>query len=102
MVDKRQWRIELAVDTAIIAKRSMRRPFIYSIVLLVERGGLWQAVCTFDNAHNVREHHDHRYVGSERQEPIVTYGPETTAMAEVLLRLGSEWADMVSAWDRTR
>ncbi len=39
-------------------------------MLLVERDGEWHTVRTFDNAHDPTEHHEHRYVGSKKQEPI--------------------------------
>jgi hypothetical protein len=42
---------------------------------------------TFDNAHAFEEHHEHRYVGAEKQDPIVRRGPINEAMnaAEVKL-----------------
>jgi hypothetical protein len=40
--------------------------------ILVERDGEWHTVRIFDNAHDPTEHHEHRYVGTEKQEPIVT------------------------------
>jgi hypothetical protein len=51
----------------IVVERSSVRPVEYAIVLLAERGGVWHAVRTFDNAHASDEHHEHRYVGSEKQ-----------------------------------
>jgi hypothetical protein len=71
-------------------------------VLLIERGGAVHTVRTFDNAHAPTEHHEHRYVGVEKQEPIVTHGPINDAMhaAEVKLRRG--WRDIVRSWERTR
>lgn len=42
---------------------------------------------TFYNAHAPEEHHGHRYVGSEKQDPIIRHGPVNEAMnaAEVKL-----------------
>jgi len=47
---------------------------------LVGRDGEWHTVRTFDNAHDPTEHHEHRYVGSEKQAPFVTHGPVNDAM----------------------
>lgn len=102
MRDQRQWRIELARDVAIVARRSAGRDFGYSVVLVARRGHHWETVRVFDNAHGVREHHEHRYLGAERQAPIVSYGPEHLAMAEAIATLGRSWADIVGEWDRSR
>jgi hypothetical protein len=102
MADFRTWRLELREDVAIIAKRSAGSSFTYSIVLVVRRDNVWQAIRTFDNAHEVNEHHDHRYVGSERQQPIISYGPETIAMGSTMVTLREQWADIVNEWDKSR
>lgn len=99
MTDLRTWRIELRADVAIVAKRSADIPFTYSVVLIAKRDGVWETVRSFDNAHDVMEHHDHRYLGSDRQLPDVSYGPEKTAMGSVLR---AHWADIVDAWDQSR
>jgi hypothetical protein len=63
----------LAADVLVVTQRSSAHPVGYAIVLLVERDGVWHTVRTFDNAHAPDEHHEHRYVGSEKQAPIVTH-----------------------------
>jgi hypothetical protein len=60
-------RRELARDVQIVVERSSTHPVEYAIVLLVERDGAWHTVRTFDNAHAPTEHHEHRYVGSDKQ-----------------------------------
>jgi hypothetical protein len=56
-------------------------------------------VRTFDNAHDPSEHHEHAYVGLEKQSPIVTYGPVNDAMYAAELKLLSDWRDIVHAWE---
>jgi hypothetical protein len=62
----------LAPDVLVVIRRSSTHPIEYAIILLVERNGTWHTVRTFDNAHAPEEHHEHRYVGSEKQAPVVT------------------------------
>lgn len=57
-----------------VVERSSTHPVEYAIVLLAFRGGVWQTVRTFDNAHDPTEHHEHRYIGSEKQPPTVRMG----------------------------
>ena len=54
---------------------------------------------TFDNAHDPSEHHEHTYVGLEKQSPIVTYGPVNDAMYAAELKLLSDWRDIVHDWE---
>jgi hypothetical protein len=56
-------------------------------------------VRTFDNAHDPSEHHEHVYVGQEKQSPIVTYGPVNDAMYAAELKLLRDWRDIVDGWD---
>jgi hypothetical protein len=96
------WRRRLAPNLLMVVERSSAYPIEYAIVLLLERDGGVHTVRTFDNAHAPTEHHEHRYVGAEKQEPIVTHGPINDAMhaAEVKLRRG--WRDIVRSWGSTR
>jgi hypothetical protein len=48
------------------------------------------------------EHHEHRYVGSEKQDPIVTHGPVNDAMHAAEVKLRENWSDIVRSWERTR
>jgi hypothetical protein len=59
-------------------------------------------VRTFDNAHASDEHHEHRYVGSEKQPPIVTHGPPNEAMHAAEIKLLQGWSDIVHSWESTR
>lgn len=95
-------RYRLAPDVRVVIERSSAHPVEYAIMLLVEREGEWRTVRLFDNAHDPAEHHEHRYVGSEKQAPIVTRGSVNDAMhaAEVKLRRG--WFDIVRSWENTR
>ena len=71
-------------------------------MLLVERDGVWHTVRTFDNAHAPDEHHEHRYVGSEKQPPIVTRGPLNDVMRAAEIKLLEGWRDIVRSWESTR
>ncbi len=71
-------------------------------MLLVERDGIWHTVRTFDNAHSPDEHHEHRYIGSNKQDPIVTHGPVNEAMHAAEVRLQEGWSDIVRSWESTR
>ncbi len=97
----RMWQQRLAPGVVMMVERSSRHPVEYAIVLLVFRDGTWRTVRTFDNAHNPQEHHEHRYVGSDKQPPVITHGPINEAMraAEVKLRQG--WRDIVRSWENT-
>lgn len=102
MSKDRRWQRRLASNVVMVVERSSAHPIEYAVVLLLEREGVVHTIRTFDNAHGPTEHHEHRYVGAEKQEPIVTHGPINEAMhaAEVKLRRG--WRDIVRSWERTR
>jgi hypothetical protein len=85
-----------------LVERSSTHPVEYAIVLLVERGGVWHTVRTFDNAHTADEHHEHHYVGSEKQPPILTHGPSNEAMRAAEIKLLEGWSDIVRSWESTR
>lgn len=72
--DRRRRRF-VAQGVQIVIERSSAHPVKYAIVPLALRDGVWQAVRTFDNAHDPSEHHEHRYVGGEKQPPAITHGP---------------------------
>jgi hypothetical protein len=95
-------RRELARDVQIAVERSSTHPVEYAIVLLVERDGVWHTVCTFDNAHAPDEHHEHRYVGSDKQPPVVSHGPPNDAMHAAEIKLLTSWSDIVRNWESTR
>ncbi len=84
-----------------VIERSSTHPVEYAIVLLIERDGKWHTLRTFDNAHAL-EHHEHRYVGSQKQEPIVTRGPINDAMHAAELKLLRDWRDIVHEWENMR
>jgi hypothetical protein len=85
-----------------VIERTSAYPVEYAIVLLVRRDGRWHTVRIFDNAHNPQEHHEHPYIGSEKQPPIITRGPVNDAMHAAELKLRSDWRDIVHEWERTR
>jgi hypothetical protein len=101
MPKDRMWRRRLAPGVVMMVERSSRHPVEYAIVLLVFCDGTWHTARTFDNAHDSQEHHEHRYIGSEKQPAAITHGPVNEAMhaAEVKLRLG--WRDIVRSWENT-
>lgn len=98
----REYRLPLAVDVEIVVTRSSAQPMEYSVVLVARRDGQWQAVRSFDNAHDVQEHHEHHYIGAEKQPPTVTHGPPQAAAGNAQLMLREHWADIVAEWERTR
>jgi hypothetical protein len=85
-----------------VIERTSTHPVEYAIVLVARRDGRWHTVRTFDNAHDPQEHHEHRYIGSEKQPPIVTHGPVNEAMHAAELRVLDGWRDIVDEWDRAR
>lgn len=89
----------LASDVQVVVERSSGHPVEYAIVLLVLRDGRWHTVRTFDNAHDPSEHHEHAYVGPDKQAPIVTHGPVNDAMHIAELRLLRDWRDIVHDWE---
>ncbi|HEX5853344.1 MAG TPA: hypothetical protein VFY36_09635 [Solirubrobacteraceae bacterium] len=102
MTKDRNRRRRVARDVRIVVERSSVHPVEYAILLLVERGGVWHTVRTFDNAHVSDEHHEHCYVGSEKQPPIVTHGPSNEAMHAAEIKLLEGWSDIVRSWESTR
>ena len=92
----------LAPDVLVVLQRSSAHPFEYAIVLLVEHDGVRHTVRTFDNAHAPEEHHEHRYVGSDKQAPIVRHGPVNEAMNAAEVKLIDGWGDIVRSWENTR
>lgn len=99
--DRRRRRF-VAQDVQIVIERSSAHPVRYAIVLLVLRDGVWQAVRTFDNAHDPTEHHDHSYVGGEKLPPAITHGPVNEAMHAAEVKLLEGWSDIVSDWENAR
>jgi hypothetical protein len=85
-----------------VIERSSAHPVEYAIMLFLERDGEWHTLRTFDNAHEPNEHHEHRYVGSEKQEPIVTHGPVNDGMHAAELKLLRDWRDIVHEWENMR
>lgn len=101
MKDRRRTLV-LDADVEIVVDRSSAYPIEYSIVLVARRGGNWHTVRLFDNSHAPNEHHEHAYVGSEKQPPGIRRCTAEAAISEALLRLRIEWADIVARWDETR
>jgi hypothetical protein len=86
----------------VVVQRSSVHPVEYAIMLLVERDVAWYTVRTFDNAHDPTEHHEHRYIGSEKQEPIITQGSVNDAMHTAEAKIRGGWFDIVRSWESTR
>jgi|ERR1700733_488751 len=99
MTKDRTRRRFLAPDVQLVVERSSEHPVEYGIVLLVLRDGRWRTVRTFDNAHDPSEHHEHAYVGPEKQPPTITHGPVNDAMYAAELKLLSDWRDIVDGWE---
>jgi hypothetical protein len=92
----------LAPGVLIVTERSSAHPVEYAIVLLVQRDDTWHTVRAFDNAHDPEEHHEHRYVGIEKQRPIVVHGPVNEAMHAAETKLEAGWSDIIQSWESTR
>ena len=90
----------LAPDVQIRVERSSAHPVEYAIILIVYRDGRWCPVRTFDNAHSREEHHEHRYVGAEKQPPTVTHGPVNEAMHAAEEALLANWGAIVREWEQ--
>ncbi len=89
-------------DVQLVVERSSDHPVEYAIMLLVLRDGRWSTVRTFDNAHDPSEHHEHAYIGLEKQSPTVAHGPVNDAMHAAERKLLSDWRDIVHAWEHTQ
>jgi hypothetical protein len=102
-VKDRERRISLAEDVEIVVERSSQHPVVYAIMLIARRDDQWHTVHMFDNAHGVTDHHEHRYIGANKQDPAITHhGSINDAMGAALVKLQEQWADIVGEWDRTR
>jgi hypothetical protein len=90
-------------DVRIVVERSSEHPVEYAIMLLVYRETKWHTVRTFDNAHDLEEHHEHRYCGITKQDPVIRTGCTTNvAMADAIGSLLKSWPSIVESWERTR
>jgi hypothetical protein len=96
---ERYW--PLAAGVRLYYQRSSAHPVEYAITLRVLRDGRWQTIHLFDNSHGVEQHHEHRYVGSCKQAPVVSHGAVNTAMNAAMEKLHTIWPEIVDAWERT-
>lgn len=97
----RSWDRPLNRQTRILVTRSSIHPITYAITLLTEHAGKEHAVRTYDNAHAVDEHHAHRYIGDQKQAPIITTGEVNDAMASAIADLLTNWGSYVEDWKNT-
>lgn len=86
----------------LIVCRSSQHPIRYAILLTALLDGKWQTIRTFANAHEVEEHHEHRYAGDEKQAPVTTTGPVNEAMAMAEAAILANWPSMVDDWKQTQ
>jgi hypothetical protein len=98
----RRWELAPAPNVRIIVTRSSSHPVEYAITLVILRDGVWHTMRSFDNAHHPTEYHEHRYIGAEKQDPIITHGPVNDAMHAAEVKLRGNWSDIVRSWERTR
>jgi hypothetical protein len=85
----------------IVLRRSSTHPVEYAITLITRHDGSDYAVRTFDNAHDVEEHHEHRYVGTDKQPPSIVRGSVNDAMKRAETALLSHWRAYVDEWRQT-
>lgn len=102
MPKDRRWERRLASNLLMVIERSSKHPIEYIILLLLERDGQLYTVRSFDNAHAPTEHHEHRYVGTAKQKPIVTQGSTNDAMHAAEAKLMRGWSDIVRSWERNQ
>jgi hypothetical protein len=100
--DRYYERIIVPRQVKIVVERSSSHPVEYAIVLLVFRETKWHTVRTFDNAHDLGEHHEHRYCGNEKQPPMIRKCDTNAAMADAIRSLLKSWSAIVDSWERTR
>lgn len=102
---KKDRRRTIYVDSTvkILVHRSSAHPVEYAICLLVKRDGEWFTVRTFDNAHDVGEHHEHRYRGRDKQKPVILmHADVNAAMSYAIDTLLNAWPALVESWEKTR
>lgn len=80
--------------------RSSKRPVEYAVMLRVLSEGRYRTIHLFDNAHEESEHHEHAYVGFEKQQPpVATWrGDWRRAMAAALIKVEADWVDILDDW----
>lgn len=93
---------DLADGVRAFYQRTSAHPVEYAITLRILRGGRWRTIHLFDNAHGVDEHHEHSYVGSCKQAPVVCDCDANAAMAAALETLFTMWPQILDAWEQTR
>lgn len=85
----------------IVITRSSAHPVTYAVTLVTAWRGHWYAVRTFDNSHIADEHHEHRYIGTEKQPPATEKGPVNEAMFRAIEKIKSDWRRYVEEWKET-
>ncbi|MEX2023573.1 MAG: hypothetical protein WD993_00690 [Thermoleophilaceae bacterium] len=88
-------------QSRIVVRRSSTHPVEYAITLITRHDGRDHAVRTFDNAHDVEEHHEHRYIGSEKQPPSIVRRSVNDAMKRAEEALLAHWRAYVDEWKQT-
>jgi hypothetical protein len=98
----RGWTRILSPEARIVVRRSSAHPITYAIMLVATIDNIDYTVRTFDNAHDVVEHHEHIYIGINKQPPtIVSNGSANVAMDAALKKLLSSWDVYVDEWKGT-
>lgn len=94
----RSRRKRLDRDTWASIERSSAHPVEYAIALVHQE----HTIRLFDNAHAIAEHHEHRYIGNQKQPPTITYGDVNAAMAAAEDKIRANWQRYVEEWKGTR
>jgi hypothetical protein len=92
---------QLDDDNRIVIARSSAYPVTYAVTLVTRWRGHWYAVRTFDNSHTAHEHHEHRYIGTEKQRPTTASGPVNKAMFRAIDSITRNWRGYVEEWKET-
>lgn len=94
----REWEQILSPDVRIVVRQSSAYPYEYAVSLRY-RG---QTIRLFDNSHGVDEHHEHRYIGDQKQPPTISRGSVDRAIAAAIARLVANWQGYVAEWKGDR
>jgi hypothetical protein len=90
--------IRLDVDVRVYVEREGQPLEQYAVMLQVLRGGEWQTIRLYDNAHGV--HDMHRYIGEEKQNAeVFHHGTAREACPAAILTLQGSWQAIVEGWE---
>jgi hypothetical protein len=72
----------------------------YSVVLLVEEGGMMRAVRVYDNAHGVNDMHRYNREGEKQPAETFHHGTASEALQSALEAVRGGCREMIDSWRR--